>query len=360
MKNWKLVVLATALVAAAVPAAASASAGRSAPGAVYTITNAATGNAVATFVRSAAGTLTYNGTVATGGTGTGTNLGSQGAVALSDDGRTLFAVNAGSNSISELSVSPSGLTLESTFSSGGVLPISLTVHDDLLYVLNAGSQSITGFTFGGGAATALSGSTQPLLGSSPAQVAFSPDGSELVVTEKGTQTIDTYVVGSDGRAAAGVSSASAGATPFGFSFDNRGRLFVSEAAGSASSYTVDASGAHTITGAVATHQGAPCWLVVSKDGRFAYTANAAAGSISGFEIASDGSLALLDPSGVTADLNAGSHPLDEAISGNSRFFYVLVDGRHAIAGYRIGADGSLSPLGEVGTLPAGAVGLAAA
>jgi 6-phosphogluconolactonase len=109
---------------------------------------------------------------------------------------------------------------------------------------------------------------------------------------------------------------------------------------------------------VATKQGAPCWLVVTKNGRYAYTANAAGSSISGLAIAPDGSLPLLDPSGATASLEADGHPLDEAVSGNSRFLYVLVDGRHTIAGYRIAEDGSLSPLGEVGALPAGAVGLA--
>jgi 6-phosphogluconolactonase len=121
---------------------------------------------------------------------------------------------------------------------------------------------------------------------------------------------------------------------------------------------VDDSGAHVISGAVATNQRAPCWLVVTKNGRYAYTANAASSTISGFAIAPNGSLALLDPSGATAALAAGSHPLDEAVSGNGRFLYVLADGRHTIAGYRIAEDGSLSPLGEVGVLLAGAVGLA--
>ena len=113
-----------------------------------------------------------------------------------------------------------------------------------------------------------------------------------------------------------------------------------------------------ITGAAPTHQGAPCWLVVTPNGRYAYTANAAGGSVSGFSIARDGSLALLDPSGVSAALGAGSHPLDESVSADGTYLYVLVDGRHTIAGYRIAADGSLGALGEVGTLPAGAVGLA--
>jgi 6-phosphogluconolactonase len=347
-----------ALVAAlAVPAAAAAARGDASHGAVYAITNATTGNGVAYYARAANGALTLVATYATGGIGTGAGLGSQGAVALAGD--RLFAVNAGSDSISEFAVKRDGLELVDTFASNGHLPISVAVRHNLLYALNAGSSSITGFKLDGkGRVAPLAGSTQPLLGSGPAQVAFSSDGLTLVVTEKTSSTIDTFALGRNGRAQPGISSPSAGGTPFGFAFDNRGRAFVSEAAGSASSYAVDSSGAHVITGAASTHQGAPCWLVVTPNGRYAFTANAAGGSVSGFSIARDGSLELLDPSGVSAALGTGSHPLDEAVSPDGAYLYVLVDGRHTIAGYRIAADGSLSALGEVGTLPAGAVGLA--
>jgi 6-phosphogluconolactonase (cycloisomerase 2 family) len=357
-KALLLAAVAAAVVAIAVPAA-SAAQQRDATGTIYTLTNAAAGNGVASFARNADGALTLVATYATGGSGTGANLGSQSAVVLSDDGKMLFAVNAGSNSISEFAVREDGLRLLSTFSSNGALPTSLTVHKNLLYVLDAGAASITGFRVEGKRVESLAGSTQALLGTNPAQVAFSPSGSDLVVTEKGTSTLDTFRVGPHGLAQPGVSSPSAGGTPFGFQFDSAGRAFVSEAAGSASSYAVDASGAHTISGAVVTHQAAPCWLVVSPDGRYAYTANAGAGTISGFSIARDGSIVLLDASGATGSFGTGSHPLDEAISSDGRFLYVLVDGHHTIGGFRINADGSLTALGEVGALPAGSVGLAA-
>jgi 6-phosphogluconolactonase (cycloisomerase 2 family) len=357
-KSVTLAAIVASLAAFAVPAAASAAHRAAGGNAVYAITNAPSGNGVAAYSRAADGTLTYSATYATGGNGTGAGLGSQGAVTLSDNGRHLFAVNAASNSVSEFVVTNDGLRLEATFSSNGVLPISVTASKNLLYVLNAGSRTITGFKIdGNGRIESIEGSTQPLLGSAPAQVAFSPNGSELVVTEKGSRTIDTFAV-SGGVAQPGVSSPSAGATPVGFAFDALGRAFVSEAAGSASSYTIDALGAHVVTAAAPTYQGAPCWLVVTTDGRFAYTANAGGATISGFSIAADGSLTLLDPTGASAVLGAGAHPLDEAVSQDGRFLYVLVDGRHTIAGFRIGTDGSLSPLGEVGTLPAGAVGLA--
>jgi 6-phosphogluconolactonase (cycloisomerase 2 family) len=349
----KVAVLATAVLGFAAPAMAAGNGG--AGDAVYALTNAASGNGVVYYERAADGTLTWVATYATRGNGTGAGLGSQGSVALSDDGKLLFAVNAGSNSVSEFAVRKHGLRFLSAFPSNGTLPISVTVRRDTLYVLNAGSSAISGFKVeGAGRAEAIDGSTQPLLGTSPAQVAFSPDGSLLVVTEKGSRTLDTFRVDRKGRAQAGVSSPSAGATPFGFAFDGLGRAFVSEAAGSASSYTVDATGAHVISAAIATGQGAPCWLVVTPNGRFAYTANAGGGSISGFAIAADGSISLAS----TTPLGAGSHPLDESVSSNGQFLYVLVDGRHTVGAFRIGADGSLAPLGEVGTLPAGAVGLA--
>jgi 6-phosphogluconolactonase (cycloisomerase 2 family) len=339
-------------------AATAGAAGKAHHGYVYTLTNSAAGNAVAVFARADDGSLAPAGTVATGGLGTGANLGSQGSIIVS--GHKLFAVNAGSNTISYFRLRHDGLQLQGTIPSGGVQPTSLTVHDHVLYVLNAGgSGNITGFTVGHDGLAPLAGSTRPLgAGSSgPAQVSFSPNGKTLVVTEKASSTIDTYAIGADGRASAPVSSPSAGATPFGFDFDNRGHLLVSEAAGSASSYAVSGAGASVISGAVATHQGAPCWLVTSKNGRYAYTANAAAGSISGFSVGQDGSLSLLDASGVTASLGATSHPLDEAVSNDGRFLYNLTDGLHTISAFRIAADGSLTFVGNA-PVPVGAVGLA--
>ena len=114
-----------------------------------------------------------------------------------------------------------------------------------------------------------------------------------------------------------------------------------------------------ISGAVPTFQGAPCWLVTSTNGRYAYTANAGSGTISGFSVGHDGALALLNPSGISGNLGAGSHPLDEAASRDGQFLHVLVDGTHRVGTFRIAHDGSLSLVGTFGALPAGTVGLAA-
>src|SRR5205807_2504886 len=282
--------------------AADVSGAVSDPGAVYTLTNQVGGNAVAVFARGADGRLSAAGAVSTGGTGTGASLGSQSAVTLSDDGRWLFAVNAGSNDVSVFSVSPAGgLALASRTASGGTLPISLTVHGNVLYVLNAGADgNISGFTVGSsGALTPIAGATLALSGSNvgPAEVQFSPDGNRLVVTEKNTNRLDLYAVDANGVASGPTTTASAGAAPFGFAFGHRHELFVSEATGSASSYVLDARGTVTlVSGAVSTHRGAPCWAVVTADGRFGFTGNGA-GSVSAFTITPDGAISLVDADG---------------------------------------------------------------
>ena len=375
-KHLALLTLAAAALAACEPnrnftgPAASLQAARDAnvsadltgPGTVYTLTNQVAGNSVAVFTRAADGTLSAAGIVATGGTGTGAGLGSQGAVALSDDGRWLFAVNAGSNDVSVFSVGPAGLALASRTASGGTLPISLSVHGTVLYVLNAGGDgNISGFTVGSsGALTPIAGATLALSGSNvgPAEVQFSPDGNSLVVTEKNTNRLDLYAVDANGVASGPTTTASAGATPFGFAFGHRHELFVSEAAGSASSYVLDASGHLTlVSGAVSTHRGAPCWAVVTADGRFGFTGNGA-GSVSAFAIAPDGAISLVDADGGTAVIGAGVN--DITLSNNSRYLYVLqVSGAQAIHAFHIQADGHLTPLGPVGGLPAGTRGLVA-
>jgi 6-phosphogluconolactonase (cycloisomerase 2 family) len=260
-------------------------------------------------------------------------------------------------------VNHDGVELQDTVASGGVRPISLTLDHNLLYVLNAGGAgNITGFVVKYGELAPLAGSTRPLgAGSSgPAQVSFAPNGKVLVVTEKNSSTIDTYVVDGHGLAGPPTVNPATGGTPFGFDFDEHGNVLTSNATGSASSYDVAKDGSlSVISGAVPTFQGAPCWLVASKDGRYAYTANAGGGTISGFSVGHHGTLTLLDPSGVSANLGAGSHPLDEAVSKNGHFLYVLVDGTHSIGAFRIGHDGSLVFGGTVGGLPAGAMGLAA-
>lgn len=335
-----------------------------APRAVYTITNQPTGNEVAVFVGDADGRLTAAGRFATGGTGTAAGLGSQGGVILSDDGQRLFVVNAGSNDVSVFAVRADGLALLSRTPSGGTRPISVTVHRRLVYVLNAGGEgNITGFRLlADGRLEPIAGSTQSLSGTAtdPAQVEFSPDGSRLVVTEKATNLIDVYPVDDRGVAGTRASFRSAGNTPFGFAFGAHGELVVSEAAdpGSASLYHLGRDGGLAVaSAAVPTLQGAPCWVVVTANGRFTYTGNGA-GSVTGFAVDPSGAIRLLNADGATAVIANGVN--DIALSGNSSYLYALsVGDAPAVHAFRIRQDGQLEHLGEVGELPAGTRGLAA-
>jgi 6-phosphogluconolactonase len=357
-------VLGVALLVLAAPAMASGGSR-----AVYTLTNEASGNAVAVFDRASDGSLTPDGTASTGGLGTGAGLGSQGALVL-DDNR-LFAVNAGDNTISMLRVGGGGaVSLTDVAPSGGAGPISVTVRGKLVYVLNQGDATtpanITGFLALFGQLAPLPGSSRPLSSATPgpAQIEFSPSGRHLVVTEKNTNLIVTYRVGFSGYASGPNAQPSAGETPFGFAFDKRGRLVVSEAFGGApdasvlSSYSLAADGTITpITPNVATTETAACWVVVTKNGHYTYTTNTGSNSISGYRIANDGGLTLLDADGVTAATGTG--PLDLALTPGSRFLYSLNSGAPEIQGFAVNRDGSLDVLGSVGGLPAGAVGLAA-
>jgi 6-phosphogluconolactonase len=363
--------VAALLAAAALAATAAATANPGgAAGAVYTLTNDPGANAVAVFARAADGTLTPAATVFTGGLGSGDSLGSQGALVLSDNGRRLFAVNAGSSEISAFRVHGTGLSLTARVSSDGVRPISLTIDGHLLYVLNAGGETspatITGFRIGNdGSLSHIFGSTRPLSGASvgPAQIEFTPDGRVLVVTEKATSLIDTYTLERDGIASGPNPQPSAGETPFGFEFDKRGHLIVSDAFGGApglsalSSYDVSRTGTlSTITPLAPDGQTAACWVVVTKNGRFAYTTNTGSANVSSYSIGRNGSLTLLAAVAATT----GGGPIDADLDDNSDFLYTLDSGSHEIGGFAVNGDGGLSPFAAgISGLPPAAVGLAA-
>jgi len=359
----RLLLLVAGLTLAVAAATSTAGAGADTPGAVYTLTNSTAGNAVAVYARGADGSLAASGTYATGGLGTGGGLGSQRSIVVTRDGRYVLAVNAGSNSVSAFTVSGDGLELLNTISSNGVRPTSVTEHGGVAYVLNAGSLTISGFSLTRSGLAPIAGATRALSAgaSVPSQIQFDRTGSTLVVTERGSNTIDTYAVDGEGYAAAPVSSPSVGNAPFGFDVDNKNHVIVSDAnAGpgnsAATAYSFGSGGTlAAVNGAVPTNQGAACWLVATKDGRHAFTANAGSGSISTFDVAPDGALSLVG----STQLGATSHPLDLAVTENSRYVYDLVDGAHELRGFRIGSDGSLEPAGTIGGLPAGAAGLAA-
>lgn len=337
-------------------------------GSVYIMTNSASGNQVIVYSRAADGTLTWQANYATNGLGisglTGSN---QGGLVLSEDGRWLIVVNAGSNDISVFSVNHKGLTLTDKASSQGTMPISATIDGNLVYVLNTGGTestgNIAGYQLTDGQLSPISGSVQPLSGATaPAQISFNPSGRVLVVTEKSTNKIDTYTVNDQGVASAPNVQASNGGTPFGFDFTNSGTLIVSEAAGgpsgtsAVSSYDISDSGTLTVLSpSVPDTQQAACWLIATGNGQFAYTTNAHSTTISSYSISGDGKISLLNSKAATV----GGTDLDMALARNSRFLYIFDNGDHAIVAYQVHADGNLTWLQTTNGIPAGADGLAA-
>src|SRR5262249_11916027 len=125
-----------------------------------------------------------------------------------------------------------------------------------------------------------------------------------------------------------------------------------------SSYLADDDGSlELVTPSAPTHQTAACWVVVDNSGRFAYTTDTGSGAITGYRIVRSGGLSPLNADGRTAETPPGSMPIDEAISNDGRFLYALTSGVAGISGFRVRADGHLSPIGDIGTTD-GAVGLA--
>lgn len=340
-------------------------------GVVYTASNALNGNAIITFRRARTGLLTPLGSTPTGGVGTGAGLGNGRGVVLSADDQWLLVVNAGSNDFTLFQTRGAGLVALTKVPSQGKTPVSIAINDDLIYVLNSGSDSIAGFRLDerSGSVAPLPNSARPLSGANvgAAEIAFSPDGKNLVVTEKNTNRIVIYDVGPTGLPSATPRIyPSQGQTPFGFTFDGRRTLLVTNAAGGASnassvsSYRLARDGSlSVIQGSVATNQTAACWIAVTPGGRHAYTANTPAGSVSAFDVGARGDLTLANVSGVAASTGSSSRPIDLGVDEDGRFLYVLDPGWQKISAYSIATDGSLTPLNAAyGGLPSTANGLA--
>jgi 6-phosphogluconolactonase len=209
---------------------------------VYLDDNTAGTNTISGFDRHVDGSLTplAGSPFTAGGTGTGAGLASQGAIQVSSDGRFLLAVDAGSNQVSVLRIENDGtlkLLPNRVVSSDGPTPVSIAVHNNLVYVANAGAvgPNYTGFTLNpGGHLEPLSNSTVSLPnGSQPGDVLFNSTGTSLVGTRVGTSLIDSFVVGGDGllTAAPGSPSTAQGLGPFGSEFrpTDPQQLFVSNA-----------------------------------------------------------------------------------------------------------------------------------
>jgi 6-phosphogluconolactonase len=333
--------------------------------AVFVMTNDAEANAIVAYDRTPYGTLQSPRSYETGGRGSGGTvdpLGSQGSLTLSDDGSLLFAANAGSGTVSVFRVFGTHLALVDRATSGGSEPNAVAQHGKNVYVLNtAGSSSVVGFRLFNGKLVRIPDSQRFLSGNfaNSASLAFSPDGRFLVVTERTSNSIDVFRVQPDGRLSAITINPSAGPGAFSAVIAPNGTVVVSETGtggmtSAASSYSIAPDGKLLpVTVSAPTLGAANCWNVVTPDGRFVYNSNAGTGSIAGFQIGADGSLRPIGSTIVGVN-PAGSANLDITISADGRFLYSLNAGTGAVGMFSIQRDGSLVNLGTVGGLPAAA------
>lgn len=331
---------------------------------LYTESNDAKKNAIIIYEIKSDGSLHLDGTTSSERAGTGIALGSQGAVVLDKNHEWLYAVNAGNNSVSSYKVHQDGsLTLVHSLNTRGKIPVSVTVHGDVLYVLNRGSDNIHGFKIhSDGGFDHIEGSTKSLSGKAvdAPQISFTPDGNWVVVTEKATNMISTFKVKTDGSVNNGIFTPSVGKTPFGFDFSRGKFMIVSDAAGGAAgeglatSYVIGSNGKpNDINGAVPDYQTAPCWVAVTKYGRYAYTTNTTTNNISSYYIPDWGGLYLVQNQAA----KTGMGPLDIVVAANNYYVYELNSKSNTIGGYHRKFFGALVPLGE-SAVPAGATGLA--
>jgi 6-phosphogluconolactonase (cycloisomerase 2 family) len=384
-------VLAVAATVAAAPAAAKEKKHAEPVGAVYTETNGQVANKVMKFDRYADGRIKRRQVIRTGGQGArqpqpGCDppggcpiLDTSGEVLVTPNGRLVFAVNAGSNTISAFRETPHGMKRVDQQDSGGVFPESLTVHGNKLYVLNENSASIAGFRFSStGKMKPIAGSVQSLSAGAenlPRQIGFDRTGRMVAVTLFKANAIDTFALKADGTpnpAVPRATIASSSALPFGFAFDPKNRLVVSQVKsltefGDTSTYGVDPeSGKLTPIDTESSQGGAPCWVEITKDGRYVFVVNAAATAAPGgptvtrYGLGSAGSLDFL---GLTQPDQGEFARTDEALSRDSRYLYVLAPsvfgkGTSHIDQYRVKKNGNLKLIQATpSTLPPSLSGL---
>jgi 6-phosphogluconolactonase (cycloisomerase 2 family) len=330
---------------------------------VFVQNDALTGNAVVAFDRGADGALHQAGVYPTGGLGgalTGAvvdDTASQGALAADRENRELYAVNAGSNTLSVFGVRGDRLPLRQVVGSGGSFPVSVTVHDDVVYVLNArDGASIQGFRNVDGTLVAIPGSHRELglpvtTGSAefthtPGQVLFTPNGRHLVVSTKAaTNSLLVFGVSRSGRPSqAPVVHTEAGAVPFGLAFDRHGRLAVTNTGtNSVATYRVARNGAVTALGTAATGQVATCWVAADAD--LLAASNAGSGSVTTLRTGAGGAVTKI------ADARtAGGGTVDAAFSRGGDELYVQTGATGAVDTFSVNDAGTLTRTSTV-TVP---------
>ncbi len=358
---------AAAIAAAAVLAVAGGSAPAFAAGsahAVFVQTDNVKGNQVVVYDRSPEGTLTQAGVYNTGGLGGALegsvvdHLASQGSLVYDREDGLLYAVNAGSNTISVFAAFGDRLALRQVISSGGTFPVSIAVREGVVYVLNGlEGGSVQGFGVASGRLVPIPGSNRPLgLGSegpqfthTPGMVAFSPEGSQLIVTTKANgNDVDVFAVTPGGNlSSTPVVNSLPGTVPFAVTFDKEGHLILVEGAGALASFQLKESGIIEQLDAVESGQIATCWVVEAR-GHF-YTSNAGSASLSTFQSSAGGQLLTL-----LGDTTTNGGTVDATATNDGHFLYVQTGAEGIVDEFAVGAHGALSEIGSV-TVP-GAVG----
>jgi len=356
--------VAVAAFAAPALAAPAGHAGESSGGggAVFVQTDNTAGNAVAAYYRAPDGTLTLAGTYPTGGRGgvlAGSvvdHLASQGSLTYDREHGLLFAVNAGSDTVSVFRVFGDRLELRQVVWSGGAFPVSVTVHGNYAYVLDAlGGGALYGYRIADGYLAPIPGSHRGLglsttaasqFTSTPGQVAFTPDGSAVLVTTKATgNDVDVFAVRPDGRLSGSPEVNSLpGTVPFAISFDRDGHVLIAEAGPNALATFALSAGVLTQLAVADTGQMATCW-VARADGYF-YASNAGSGSVSGYSVSGSGALTAL------GNTKTDGGTVDASAAGG--FLYVQTGAAGIVDEFAVGSGGALRSLGSVTV--AGAVG----
>jgi DNA-binding beta-propeller fold protein YncE len=351
------VALAAAGLALPATSAQAASGGSGHTQTVFVQTDGLAGNAVVVYDRLTDGSLRRAGSYRTGGLGGALvgsvvdHLASQGSLTFDPYRRLLYAVNAGSNTITVFGLSGDRLIRRQVIASGGTFPVSVAARGHLVYVLNARQGgSVQGFAWHSGRLHLVSGwhrnltlpTADPEFTHTPGQVLLTPDATKLLVTTKATSnSVDVFAINRAGApSAAPVVNPLPGAAPFAGVFDRRGDLAVAEVGtGAVATFRVS-SGGHLVSRAsAATGQAATCWI--SAAGNRLYASNAGSASVSGFGDRGPRGLRSL---GNTAT-DAGT--VDSTVSSDGRFLYVQTGAAGIVDAFRIHADGSLSRLGSV-------------
>lgn len=395
-RAWRFTPLVAAVVMAITPAAAAAAGQHKAKakakvtGVVYTETNSTSKNKVVAFAQSSDGSLKQAQVIATGGKGgnqaqpeTGPclppplgqgncpNLDTQGELALSGN-KVLFAVNAGSDTVTSFKITKAGLVRADVVKSGGKFPLSLTTHGHWLYVLNTNSASIAGFTFN------AAGKLKPINGSNKTlaqnvfpglsrQVAFDNSGKWLVVSKFGNpfapggpspkNAIDVFKVAASGKPSAPITSDSQAPLPFSINFDSGDRILLTDVGDPTKTGFVETlrllPNGHLapVQAPITSGGNAPCWGAITKKG-FWYVVNADALGPNGATVAvykvTGGHLTF---KGTTPQIGE-TLKTDEALSGNQKYLYVLAPTSNRQAGgshideYKILANGGLKLIGK--------------